>query len=100
MPALDALQRKLGDRDFAVVPISIDTDGIGATRRFYREIGIRDLELYWGEDLRVQMALAAFGLLTTLLIDRKGQELARISGLAKWDKPAAIAQIESVIEAG
>ena len=46
------------------------------------------------------MALAAFGLLTTLLIDRKGQELARISGLAKWDKPAAIAQIESVIEAG
>ena len=49
MPALDALQRKLGDRDFAVVPISIDTDGIGAARRFYREIGIRDLGLYWGK---------------------------------------------------
>ena len=100
MPALDALQRKLGGPDFAVVPISIDASGIDTARRFYREIGIRDLALYWGEDIRVQLAFAAFGLPTTLLINRKGQELARIFGPAKWDKPAAIAQIESVIDAG
>ena len=99
MPALDALQRKLGGSNFAVVPISIDTGGIDAAGRFYREIGIRDLGVYWGEDLRVQLAFAAFGLPTTLLIDRKGQELARIFGPAEWDKPAAIAQIESVIDA-
>lgn len=100
MPALDALQRKLGGPDFAVVPISIDEGGIDAARSFYEEIGIRDLGLYWGEDIRVQLAFAAFGLPTTLLINRKGQELARIFGPAKWDKPAAIAQIESVIDAG
>lgn len=100
MPALDALQRKLGGPDFAVVPISTDRGGIDAARSFYKEIGIRDLGLYWGEDIRVQLAFAAFGLPTTLLINRKGQELARIFGPAKWDKPAAIAQIESVIDAG
>ena len=100
MPALDALQRKLGGRDFAVLPISIDTGGIDAALGFYKETGIRDLGLYWGEDIRVQLAFAAFGLPTTLLIDRKGQELARIFGPAKWDKPAAIGQIESVIDAG
>lgn len=99
MPALDGLQRKLGGRDFVVVPISIDKGGINAARSFYEEIGIRDLGLYWGEDLRVQLAFAAFGLPTTLLINRKGQELARIFGPANWDKPAAIAQIESVIDA-
>ena len=100
MPALDALQRDLGGPNFAVVPISIDRDGIAAVRRFYREIGIRDLGLYWGEDLRVQLAFAAIGLPTTLLIDRRGRELARISGPARWDKPAAISQIASVIDAG
>ena len=100
MPALDALQRALGGPDFAVLPISIDTGGIDAARRFYREIGIRDLGLYWGEDIRVQLAFAVFGLPTTLLIDRKGQEVARIFGPAKWDKPTAISQIESVIDAG
>ena len=100
MPALDALQRKLGGPDFAVVPISIDQDGIDVARTFYQEIGIRDLGLYWGEDVRVQLAFAAFGLPTTLLIDRKGRELARVFGPARWDKPAAVAQIEGVIDAG
>ena len=98
MPALDALQRKLGGGDFAVVPISIDTGGIDAARSFYDEIGIRDLGLYWGEDVRVQLAFAAFGLPTTLLINRKGQELARIFGPVKWDKPAAIKQIKAAID--
>ncbi len=97
MPALDDLQRKLGGPDFAIVPISIDRGGIDDARRFYRETGIRNLGLYWGEDVRVQLAFAAFGLPTTLLIDRKGRELDRIFGPAKWNKPAAIRQIESVI---
>ena len=100
MPALDALQRKLGGPDFAVVPISIVKGGIEVVRSFYQEVGIRSLGLYWGEDVRVQLAFAAFGLPTTLLIDRKGRELARVFGPARWDKPAAAAQIESVIDAG
>ena len=100
MPSLDALQQQLGGPDFAVVPISIDKDGIEVARDFYAEIGIRTLGLYWGEDLRVQLAFAAFGMPTTLLINRKGQELARVFGPAKWDKPVAIRQIERVIGEG
>ena len=100
MPALDALQRAFGGPNFAVVPLSIDRDGLDAARRFYDEIGIRDLGLYWCEDLRVQLAFAAFGLPTTLLMDRMGRELARIYGPARWDKPAAITQITKVIDAG
>ena len=99
-PSLDALQQQLGGPDFAVVPISIDKDGIEVARDFYAEIGIRTLGLYWGEDLRVQLAFAAFGMPTTLLINRKGQELARVFGPAKWDKPVAIRQIERVIGEG
>jgi len=99
MPALDALQRKLGGPDFAVVPISIDQGGIEAVRTFYQEVGIRSLGIYWGEDLRVQLAFAAFSLPTTLLIDRKGQELARVFGPVRWDRPAAVAQIASVMDA-
>lgn len=100
MPALDALQRKLGGPDFAVVPISIDKGGIEVARSFYQEIGISDLRLYWGEDVRVQLAFAAFGLPTTLLIDRKRRELARVFGPVLWDKPVAVNQIADVIGAG
>jgi hypothetical protein len=47
----------------------------------------------------VQLAFAAFSLPTTLLIDRKGQELARVFGPVRWDRPAAVAQIASVMDA-
>lgn len=97
MPALDALQERLGGPDFAVVPISIDAGGFDAVRRFYDEIGIRALGRYWGEDLRVTLALAVFGLPTTLLIDRTGMELGRVSGPVIWDSETAVRQITRVI---
>lgn len=97
MPALDALQDRLSGPDFAVVPISIDRGGLDAVGRFYDEIGIRTLGRYWGEDLRVKLALAVFGLPTTLLIDRKGMELGRVIGPIKWDGDAAVRQITRVI---
>ncbi len=100
MPALDVLQRKLSGSDFAIAPISIDRVGIDLARDFYREIVIRSLGLYWGEDVRVQLALAAFGLPTTLLINRKGQELSRLLSPAQWDEPAAIAQMTNIIDEG
>jgi thiol-disulfide isomerase/thioredoxin len=97
MPALDALQTRLGGPDFAVVPISIDAGGLDAVGRFYDEIGIRTLGRYWGEDLRVKLAFAVFGLPTSLLIDRNGNELGRLSGPARWDSKTAIDQISQVI---
>ena len=97
MPALEALQDRLGGPDFIVVPISIDTGGLDAVNRFYDEVGIRTLGRYWGEDLRVKLALAVFGLPTTLLIDRKGLELGRVSGPFRWDGEAAVRQITNVI---
>lgn len=100
MPTLDALQGRLGGPEFHVLPLSIDRAGIEPVRQFYDEIGIRHLGLYLGEDLRVMMGFGVIGLPTTVLIDREGQEIARLSGPAEWDSPEAIAQFETVISQG
>jgi thiol-disulfide isomerase/thioredoxin len=97
MPTLDALQARLGGADFHVLPLSIDRAGLGPVRRFYDEIGIRHLELYLAEDIRAMRAFAVIGLPTTLLIDREGREIGRLTGPAEWDSPEAIAQFETVI---
>ncbi len=96
-PLLDSLQGRLGGPDFEVLPISIDAGGIDAVGRYYDDIGIRTLGRYWGGDLRVKFAFAVFGLPTSLLIDRNGMELGRVSGPVKWDGDAAIRQITRVI---
>jgi thiol-disulfide isomerase/thioredoxin len=97
MPTLDALQARLGGDAFRVVALSIDRAGLLPVRRFYDEIGIRHLPIYLAEDLRTMFALAVLGLPTTILIDRQGRELARLSGPAEWDSPEAVAFFETVI---
>lgn len=96
MPMLDRLERRLGGADFAVLPLCIDAGGIGRGRRFYDEIGLTDLPLYWAEPLRVQLALAFVGLPTTLLVDRQGREIGRLQGPFDWHGEDAVNQITSV----
>jgi thiol-disulfide isomerase/thioredoxin len=43
MPTLDRLEAKLGSPDFEVVALSIDRGGAEAVRKFYADIGIRNL---------------------------------------------------------
>ena len=97
MPTLDALQARLGGPDFHVLPLSIDQAGLAPVRRFYAQIGIRHLDMYLAESIRVLAAFAAAGLPTTILIDRAGRERGRLVGAADWDSPEAIAEIQSLI---
>ena len=100
MPTLDRLQASLGGTDFHVLPLSIDRAGLDPVRRFYDEIGIRHLDMYLAEELRAMLAFGAVGLPTTILINREGQEIARLVGPAEWDSPQAVAQFQSVISHG
>jgi hypothetical protein len=100
MPTLDRLQARLGGPDFAVVPLSIDRQGVPAVKKFYEEIGIAHLGLYVDGSSRAGTALGLTGLPTTLLIDREGNEVARLVGPAEWDGPDMVALIERYLKTG
>jgi len=97
MPTLDRLQAQLGGSDFQVLALSIDQGGIQVVRDFYREIGIRHLELYIDDSAEANRRLNAFGLPITLLLDRQGRELCRKLGAAAWDSPEVIEYVREVI---
>jgi thiol-disulfide isomerase/thioredoxin len=90
MPALDRLQASLGGDGFQVVPVSIDRGGLETIRKFYSDIGIRNLAMYVDSSGQVLRQVIAFGLPTTLLIDGAGQEIGRVIGPAEWDAPETI----------
>lgn len=100
MPTLDRLQARLGGDDFHVLPLSIDRGGLAPVRRFYEEIGIEHLGIYLAEDIRAMWGFAVVGLPTTILVDRQGRELGRLSGPAEWDSAEAVALFETVIATG
>lgn len=99
MPMLDQLQARLGGPDFLVLALCIDEDGIDRGRRFYDEIGIINLSLFWAEPLRAQLAFAVIGLPTTLLVNRRSQELARLQGPFSWVSEDALRQIGDLLKA-
>jgi len=90
MPALDQLQASLGDADFAVIPRSIDRGGTETVRKFYGDVGVRNLAIYTDTSGQALRVLGAVGLPTTLIIDRNGNEVGRFVGPAEWDSPEFI----------
>lgn len=97
MPTLDHLQAALGGPDFEVVPVSIDLGGIVAVRKFYADIGVLNLSIYVDISGRATHQIGAFGVPTTLILDRDREEIARAVGPAEWDSPEIMQFLRSVI---
>jgi len=98
MPALDRLQAKLGGADFVVLPLSIDRGGLPPVKRFYAELGLKALGIFFAESETPMRELETPAIPTTLLIDREGREMARQFGAAAWDSPAAIALLRQALD--
>lgn len=99
-PRLDHLQAALGDKDLAVVAVSVDRGGRAQVDRFYDEVKIKTLPEYLDPSGVSATELQLRGLPTTLILDRDGQELARIEGEAEWDGAEMIALLQKLMAQG
>lgn len=97
MPSLDRLQGLLGGADFDVIALSIDRSGIETVRKFYTDVGIRNLPIYLDSSGKAARELATIGVPATLLIDRTGRELGRLIGPAEWDEPDIVQFLKRII---
>ena len=101
MPALDELQKKLGGADFEVVAVNIDTRDPQKPKAWLNENGIAALAYYADPTARIFQELKekgrAFGMPTTLLIDKNGCEVATLAGPAEWASGDAIKFIETAL---
>jgi thiol-disulfide isomerase/thioredoxin len=101
MPALDALQAKLGSPDFEVVAINIDTRDAEKPITWFKEVGIKSLAYYADPNAKVFQDLKligrAFGMPTTLLVDPAGCEIAALAGPAEWASDDAIKLVTAAL---
>ena len=101
MPALDALQNKLGSPNFQVVAVNIDTRDPEKPKTFLKDIGVTHLAYYADGNAKTFQDLKsvgrAFGMPTTLLIDPNGCEIGTIAGPADWASQDAVKLIEAAL---
>jgi thiol-disulfide isomerase/thioredoxin len=102
MPALDALQAKLGGDTFQVVAVNIDTRNLEKPRAWLKEAGIERLGYFADPSAKVfqdlKAAGKAFGMPTTLLIDPAGCEIATLAGPAEWASEDAVKLVEAALK--
>jgi thiol-disulfide isomerase/thioredoxin len=101
MPALDALEAKLGSGGFQVVAINIDTRSTEKPKTWLKETGATRLAYFADPSAKVFQELKAvgkaFGMPTTLLVDPHGCEIASLAGPAEWASPDAVKLVEAAI---
>ena len=97
MPALNNLQKDMGDEDFEVVAVNIDTGSDEKPKTFLSETGVDALGYYRDSSMGVFNTMKkeglAFGLPVTLILDRQGCLVSAMNGPAAWDSPDAKALI-------
>jgi thiol-disulfide isomerase/thioredoxin len=97
MPSLDRLQAQFADRGLVVLALSVDRAGPERVQQFLDEIGVKQLHVYRDPKAAATRAVKVPGLPATLLVDRRGNEVGRVLGIAQWDGPAAVAAVEKLL---
>jgi thiol-disulfide isomerase/thioredoxin len=99
-PALDALAAEMTGPDFAVIAVATGRHDLEAIDRFNAEVGVEHLTTYVDAANGLAMEMAVPGLPVTVVLNREGQEIARLMGGADWDTEAARAIIERLVALG
>jgi len=97
MPALDRTHAALEAEGILVLALSSDRGGRAVVERFYAERGIRRLGIWLDPRGAAGRALGVRGLPTTVLVDRRGLEMARLEGDAAWDAPPMLAEVRRLV---
>ena len=101
MPALDALQGKLGGPEFDVVAVNIDTRDPDKPKNFLKDANLTKLGFFSDPKAKVFQDLKsigrALGMPTSVLVDGQGCEIATIAGPAEWASDDAVKLITAAL---
>ena len=85
MPSLNRLQANQKLKDLKIYPINIGKENINKVKSFFAELDINNLEPYFDNPSTLAKTFSLRGLPTTILLNSKGEEFARIIGSINFD---------------
>tara|TARA_B100001245_G_C22731489_1_gene355088 strand:- start:55 stop:564 length:510 start_codon:yes stop_codon:yes gene_type:complete len=80
MPSLDSLKSNKVLDNLEIFPINIGKDNFKKSQKFFSELKIKNLEIYFDSPITLTKELSLRGVPTTIIFNRRGQEFARIIG--------------------
>ena len=90
MPSLDRLQVNPIFKNLQIIPINVGRDNVKKSKNFYEKLNISNLEIYFDKDMELANKFLLRGLPTTVFINKKGEEFARVIGFINFDNKKII----------
>ena len=80
MPSLDLLQNNKKLKSLQIFPINVGQDKIEKAEKFFEDLKIKNLSIYFDKNIILTKKFALRGIPTSILINKEGEEFARIIG--------------------
>ena len=80
MPSLDLLKSNKNLNNLKIFPVNVGQDNIKKAKKFFNDMNIKNLNLYFDENINLTKKFALRGIPTSILINKNGKEFARIVG--------------------
>jgi thiol-disulfide isomerase/thioredoxin len=96
MPTLAHLQKLYAGKGVKVLPLSVDTEDKFADVVSFIDVQ-EPLEVYADQNFQAPSKFGVTGMPATLILDKKGREVARLDGEATWDTPEVQALLDKLL---
>ena len=80
MPSLDSLYQDDDFKNLQVFAVNMENPNTEKTKKFFKDLNIKKLEIYFDSNLNFVKEFKIRGVPTTVLVNKKGEEFARIIG--------------------
>ena len=80
MPSLDSLQKNTELRNLKIFVINIGNENLDKANKFFIDLNIKNLEPYFDPPTTLAKTFSLRGIPTSILINKEGQEFARVIG--------------------
>ena len=80
MPSLDRLYQNNNFKNLVAFAVNMEQPNTLKTKKFFTDLNIQKLEIFFDRDLNFVKEFKLRGMPTTVLINKKGEEFARIIG--------------------
>ena len=85
MPSLDLLLENKDLNNLKIFPINVGQDKIEKTSKFFNDLKIKNLKIYYDNPTTLAKTFGLRGLPTSILFNKNGEEFARIVGSINFE---------------
>ena len=95
MPSLDILKVNPELNNIEIFAINVGKDKIEKSKKFFDDLNIKNLEIYFDNPTTLAKTLSLRGVPTTILINKDGKEFARVIGSIDFDNKEFVKWIKN-----